>query len=62
MTKEKKQFIAGAICPNCAEEDSLVLYAESKNIICVSCEFTQSSQQRDKKENLASKIQIKQVD
>jgi len=47
MTSEKKQFIAGAVCPKCGDEDSLVLFSSSKNIACVSCGFEQSSEQRD---------------
>ena len=51
MTTEKKQFIAGAVCPKCGEEDSLVLFSTSKNIACVSCGFEQSSEQRDSVSN-----------
>jgi len=47
MTTKKKQFIAGAICPKCGDQDSLVLFSPSKNIACVSCGFEQSSEQRD---------------
>ncbi len=43
----KKQFIAGAICPQCSEMDSLVLYADDQSVACVSCGFTKSSEQRD---------------
>jgi uncharacterized metal-binding protein (TIGR02443 family) len=43
----KKQFIAGAICPQCSEMDSLVLYADDQSVACVSCNFTKSSEQRD---------------
>ena len=67
MTKEKKQFIAGASCPSCGEEDSLVLFAVSKDIACVSCDFKQSSQSRDEKatetrKNAVTTIKITQVD
>ena len=45
--KRKKQFIAGAICPECSEMDSLVLYADDQSVACVSCDYTKSSEQRD---------------
>ena len=47
----KKQFIAGAICPECSEMDSLVLYADDQSIACVSCDYTKSSEQRDLEAN-----------
>ena len=47
----KKQFIAGAICPECSEMDSLVLYADDQSVVCVSCDYTKSSQQRDLEAN-----------
>ncbi len=43
----KKQFIAGAICPECSEMDSLVLYTDDQSIVCVSCGFKKTSEQRD---------------
>ena len=48
--KRKKQFIAGAICPNCSEMDSLVIYPDDQSIACVSCDFEKSSEQRDSEE------------
>ncbi len=45
--RTKKQFIAGAVCPECKEMDSLVLFAEEQQIECVSCDFKQTSEQRD---------------
>ena len=47
MNSRKKQFIAGAICPNCSEMDSLVLYSDDQSVECVSCDYQQTSQQRD---------------
>ena len=43
----KKQFIAGAVCPECSDTDSLVLYSDDQSVACVSCDFTKSSEQRD---------------
>lgn len=46
MTR-KKQFIAGAVCPECSDTDSLVLFSDDQSISCVSCDFTKTSEQRD---------------
>lgn len=45
----KKQFIAGAICPQCSTMDSLALYTDDQSIVCIECDFHQSSEQRDSK-------------
>jgi uncharacterized metal-binding protein (TIGR02443 family) len=45
--KKNSRFIAGAICPSCEELDSLVLDADDHAITCVSCEYTQTAEQRD---------------
>jgi uncharacterized metal-binding protein (TIGR02443 family) len=47
MTNRKKQFIAGAVCPNCSDMDSLMLYTDDQSVECVSCDYTQTSEQRD---------------
>ena len=47
MNSRKKQFIAGAVCPNCNELDSLVLFADDQSVACVSCDYHQTSEQRD---------------
>jgi len=62
MTKEKKQFIAGAVCPTCGEQDSLLLFSLSKNVTCVSCGFQQTSEQRDSKPGTTEAIKIIQID
>jgi len=49
----KKQFIAGAICPECSEMDSLVLYTDDQSVACVSCHYTKSSEQRDRESKLS---------
>ncbi|PHS20467.1 MAG: DNA-binding protein [Kangiella sp.] len=48
---KQKRFIAGANCPSCDELDSLALYSHDQSIECVSCGYTQTSQQRDQTEN-----------
>jgi uncharacterized protein len=54
MTSRKKQFIAGAVCPSCSDMDSLVLYADDQSVKCVSCNYSQTSQQRDQESKKAS--------
>lgn len=41
MATDQKRFIAGAVCPRCAELDRLVVYRrEGKDFReCVSCDF-----------------------
>ena len=61
----KKQFIAGATCPQCSNIDSLVLYADDQSIACVECDFNQSSEQRDSKlstDETKTDISYKNVD
>jgi len=40
----KKRFIAGAICPQCRQQDSLVLLigSEQESVNCVNCGFSLS--------------------
>jgi len=61
MIKRKKQFIAGAVCPECSEIDSLVLYQESQDIECVSCGLKQSASQREEQLNTNNKIDSRQT-
>jgi uncharacterized metal-binding protein (TIGR02443 family) len=56
MTKKiKKRFVAGAVCPNCKEMDTLMLYFENnvEKIQCVSCDFSKS--QTDKNVSAATR-------
>ncbi len=41
MSERKRRFIAGAVCPRCAEMDKIVMYSqEGKDFReCVSCGF-----------------------
>ncbi len=41
MNKTKKRFIAGAVCPKCAAQDSIVVYTvdDSEFRECVECDF-----------------------
>lgn len=42
MSKIKKRFIAGAVCPRCGEMDKIVMYQKEGRDYreCVSCEFS----------------------
>ena len=46
MTKQQKRFIAGAICPRCAQLDKLFVYRiDDKNFReCVNCDFLEEQQ------------------
>lgn len=48
----KKRFIAGAVCPKCQKQDTLMLHMENniERVKCVACDF-QKSQVDDKVEN-----------
>lgn len=39
MAKQKKRFIAGAICPKCGDMDTLMLFFENdiEQVECVAC-------------------------
>ena len=40
----KKQFIAGAVCPACKEQDKIIVFHNEKNNMvkeCVRCGFTE---------------------
>ena len=44
MFKAQKRFIAGAVCPRCAEQDKLVMYRDEEDRQfreCVACDFSE---------------------
>jgi uncharacterized metal-binding protein (TIGR02443 family) len=53
--KSKKRFIAGATCPSCKQQDTLMLYFENnvEKLACVKCDYSES--QTDKEVAAASK-------
>ncbi|MDP5041051.1 YheV family putative zinc ribbon protein [Flavobacterium sp. W21_SRS_FM6] len=55
VNKIKKRFVAGAVCPKCKAQDSIMLYFENnvEKIECVHCDYHES--QVDKKVSSASK-------
>ncbi|WP_228517654.1 YheV family putative zinc ribbon protein [Aliidiomarina indica] len=44
MTRTRKRFIAGAVCPACKAEDSLMVYMEEdkEHVRCVECDYHMS--------------------
>ncbi|GAC16321.1 YheV family putative zinc ribbon protein [Aliiglaciecola lipolytica] len=45
MTKKtKKRFVAGAICPKCKAQDTIMLFFENnvEKLACVECDYTES--------------------
>jgi len=42
--KQRKRFIAGATCPSCKSQDSLMLYYENnvEKLKCVKCDYADS--------------------
>ncbi|NVJ65064.1 MAG: YheV family putative metal-binding protein [Gammaproteobacteria bacterium] len=67
MTQDKqikKQFIAGAKCPECGEQDVLVFYRENENPVreCVECDFIEVLADNEKEQpGAALKITIKEL-
>jgi len=45
--KKNQRFIAGAVCPQCNEMDSLLLNNNDQSIECVDCGFQQSEDERE---------------
>jgi uncharacterized metal-binding protein (TIGR02443 family) len=41
MTQKRKRFIAGAICPVCKQQDTIMVYFEQEieQIACVACDY-----------------------
>ena len=47
--KPTQRFVSGATCPQCGEQDSLLIDSLDQSIECVECGFTQTPEQRDDK-------------
>ena len=59
-----KRFIAGAVCPRCAEMDKLTMYPddnETQHRECVSCGFTDTQGDRVNKRKNEDDHTVKQV-
>ena len=51
--KKFTQFIAGAICPSCSEQDSIAIHKDDDEIFCAKCgykEFRPGSKKDPKKD------------
>lgn len=60
MATTKKRFIAGAICPRCAEQDKLVVYKEDDKEFreCVSCDFHEEMRFNYQPRELETRVNI----
>ena len=47
------KFIAGAVCPECGDLDSIILKNDDSEIKCINCKFTKT-----KDEDLIQSIKI----
>ena len=54
--KKLVQFIAGAICPSCKEQDTIAINADDDQIYCVKCDFTEFRPKAKDKENDVIKV------
>ncbi len=54
----KKRFIAGAVCPKCAEMDKLVMFQDQGVSVreCVSCGFTDHQKSEDDVQELETRV------
>lgn len=48
MTEKPRRFIAGAVCPRCAEMDKITVEVGGEQRVCVSCGFS-DARPEDKK-------------
>lgn len=42
--KIRKRFVAGAVCPQCKSQDTIMLYFENnvEKLACVNCDYTET--------------------
>lgn len=65
MSKTKRRFIAGAVCPKCGTMDSIVVVSdiEPGHRECVSCDFKEMANFSKTKEELPTRVnKVNQVD
>ncbi len=62
VSKVKKRFIAGAICPRCSEMDKLVMYKEDGKSFreCVSCGFKDEMRFQQQTRELETRVNLSQ--
>ena len=59
--KKFTQFIAGAICPSCSEQDSIAIHKDDDEIFCAKCgykEFRPGSKKDSKKEAIINERKV----
>ena len=44
---EGYKFIAGAVCPSCKEQDSIVLKDDDSEVKCISCNYFELKNDKD---------------
>ena len=54
------QFIAGAVCPQCKAQDSIMLYFENnvEKLQCVKCDYSDVQSATDVSEQVASSADV----
>lgn len=60
--KPTQRFVSGAKCPQCGEQDSLLIDSQDQSIECVDCGFTQTPEQRDEKTSAKKSSKVKTGD
>lgn len=61
MTEDiKKRFIAGAVCPRCAQMDKLMMYKQDGKDFreCVSCDFKDEMRFTNNRQELQTRVNI----
>lgn len=61
MTEDiKKRFIAGAVCPRCAQMDKLMTYKQDGKDFreCVSCDFKDEMRFTNNRQELQTRVNI----
>lgn len=60
MSKIKKRFIAGAVCPRCGEMDKLLMYSEDGKTFreCVRCGFKDEMRFHQQSRELETRVNI----
>ncbi len=64
MSKIKKRFIAGAVCPRCSEMDKIFTYQEDNKSMraCVSCDFVDEMRIQSTPSELETRVNKKEVE
>lgn len=59
-----KRFIAGAVCPKCAELDKIVMYRNDDGEYreCVSCGFTDKMNFKPQSRELETRVNLSEVE